>query len=235
MNDHFARFRKPADPLVQSMTASQNRPEARPPRIGPDGAPRIDTANDNRAEPGRNTGTRRTPGTHTAEDWLHLYEERAAVREFDGGLPRPEAERLTYEEVLLAWHRESRPSDGNECAACSGVLAGHTVRLPDGAWVHTGCVVEYGRLWRKRAAEALRLAGILSPSNTHQNPNPMKQETSMGTTASTNDMGHSPAWHQGHADGRAGDWNEALAEREDTMDDYRNGWDEGHTSRHLNT
>lgn len=37
-----------------------------------------------------------------AEAWplLDLFEERAAIREFDGGLPRPEAERLAYGEVM---------------------------------------------------------------------------------------------------------------------------------------
>jgi hypothetical protein len=31
-----------------------------------------------------------------AEDWQAAYDERAAVREFDGDLPRAEAERLAY-------------------------------------------------------------------------------------------------------------------------------------------
>lgn len=37
-----------------------------------------------------------------AEAWplFDLWEERAAIREFDGGLPRPDAERLAYGEVM---------------------------------------------------------------------------------------------------------------------------------------
>ena len=36
-------------------------------------------------------------------DALEHFEERAAVMEFDGGLPREEAERLALEEVSARW------------------------------------------------------------------------------------------------------------------------------------
>jgi hypothetical protein len=35
-----------------------------------------------------------------AEDWQAAYDERAAVREFDDGLPRAEAERLAYADTV---------------------------------------------------------------------------------------------------------------------------------------
>jgi hypothetical protein len=35
-----------------------------------------------------------------AEDWQAAYDERSAVREFDGGLPRAEAERLAYADTV---------------------------------------------------------------------------------------------------------------------------------------
>jgi hypothetical protein len=35
-----------------------------------------------------------------AEDWQAAYDERAGVREFDGGLPRAEAERLAYADTV---------------------------------------------------------------------------------------------------------------------------------------
>ncbi|MEZ5792379.1 MAG: hypothetical protein R3D34_16875 [Nitratireductor sp.] len=37
------------------------------------------------------------------EDWRALYEERAGIAEFDGGLPRPEAEALALECCLVEW------------------------------------------------------------------------------------------------------------------------------------
>lgn len=36
-------------------------------------------------------------------DALEHFEERAAVMEFDGGLPREEAERLALAEVVARW------------------------------------------------------------------------------------------------------------------------------------
>ena len=41
------------------------------------------------------------------EEWLEAFIERAAIMEFDGGLPRPEAERLAEESVREA-HRRSQ-------------------------------------------------------------------------------------------------------------------------------
>jgi hypothetical protein len=38
----------------------------------------------------------------TNEDWQAYFDERAGIREFDGGLPRAEAERLAAEETVAA-------------------------------------------------------------------------------------------------------------------------------------
>src|SRR5215204_2319304 len=59
-------------------------------------------------------GERHTPGEVTARwqsgvaasdvpsDWLDHFEERAAIREFEGGFDRPEAERLAWTETIDA-------------------------------------------------------------------------------------------------------------------------------------
>lgn len=51
-------------------------------------------------------------GNHawSAEDWQALYDERAAIMEFDGGLPRSEAEARAAEEVSRL--RQDLPPDG---------------------------------------------------------------------------------------------------------------------------
>ncbi|MCJ2087524.1 hypothetical protein MKK88_16265 [Methylobacterium sp. E-005] len=36
-------------------------------------------------------------------DWLAHFEERAAIREFEGGIARAEAERLALDETLAAF------------------------------------------------------------------------------------------------------------------------------------
>ena len=38
----------------------------------------------------------------SAADWLDVFEERAAIREYEGGFNRPEAERLAWTETVNA-------------------------------------------------------------------------------------------------------------------------------------
>ena len=46
-----------------------------------------------------------------------LFEERAAHREFDGGYPRREAERLAWKECLAEWRRQHVGQGHPICAA----------------------------------------------------------------------------------------------------------------------
>lgn len=41
----------------------------------------------------------------TKEDWRELYEERAAIKQFDGGMPKEKAEREAREECRDIWRR----------------------------------------------------------------------------------------------------------------------------------
>lgn len=184
--DHFAKFRKGGVPrvlgvpgvLASDTPSGSNGSEGHtlgtfPPKAEHGGVP------DLREHPARehgvlagtqeirglqqdwNTGT---PGTPDPDRWLHEYEERAAIREHEGGQSRPEAERFAYEETLLAWHREhGMPPDG-VCGACGHPLDGWHVPMPDRSTVHAHCVADYGTRWRARAAEALTLAGIPAPN-----------------------------------------------------------------------
>ena len=51
-----------------------------------------------------------TPGTppyvYADDDWQELYEERAAIMEFDGGLSRPDAERAAHEFIQQQMREE---------------------------------------------------------------------------------------------------------------------------------
>jgi hypothetical protein len=49
--------------------------------------------------------------------WQDLFEERAAHREFDGGYPRREAERLAWKECLAEWRRQHAGQSHPICAA----------------------------------------------------------------------------------------------------------------------
>ena len=39
----------------------------------------------------------------STEDWLALYDERAAIAEFDGGSSRREAENIAFDECVMEW------------------------------------------------------------------------------------------------------------------------------------
>lgn len=77
-----------------------------------------------------------------SERWRDLFEERAAVREFDGGMTRAVAETAALLDLAQIWQCENPlpPNDGRACAhcgkpgPCTPVLArqGH-------AWLHRQC------------------------------------------------------------------------------------------------
>ena len=101
--------------------------------------------------------------------WRGWFAERAAIREFDAGYPRPMAERLSYNEAVYRWHRlfGTRP-DPACCAGCDLPVSGREVlQLPGGARVHVDgdyvCLIEYGRRWRSSAVEALAAHGLTPP------------------------------------------------------------------------
>jgi hypothetical protein len=98
---------------------------------------------DGRGEQGEQSGSRCPPADGSTkhgvppavdlEEWLAFYDERAAIREFDGHLPREAAEALAYEDAVAALG--SRPEtplslniaegEPEACSPCS--LAGPAV------------------------------------------------------------------------------------------------------------
>jgi hypothetical protein len=58
-----------------------------------------------------------------AADWHAHFDERAAIREYDGGLSRHEAERLAFEDAVTHWlclHPASATDPRRSCVQCSG-------------------------------------------------------------------------------------------------------------------
>src|SRR5215207_6707689 len=91
--------------------------------------------------PAQAIGTIGTNGTGPAmaEDWQAHYEERAAICQFDGELPKREAEALAF----------------NETTAALGPLTKRSVALPRGRG---------RRRCEARARSRLPLVGVLAPS-----------------------------------------------------------------------
>jgi hypothetical protein len=100
----------------------------------------------------------------SAEDWQAYFDERAGIAEFDGGLPRSEAETRAFECCVAEWlNRNPACSSHGRCLECGGREEKWDKLLPYGseptghAWLHSRC----WEIWRgKRKAKAV---AFLSP------------------------------------------------------------------------
>jgi hypothetical protein len=103
-------------------------------------------------------------------DWRHLFEERAAHREYDGGYTHAEAERLAWGEMQNRWHMEHGDRVPRDlCPGCRQQLGSTEVLdLIDGTRVHfknNECLIRYGERWRTAATRGLLGFGLKPPSS----------------------------------------------------------------------
>lgn len=103
----------------------------------------------------------------SADDWQVLFDERAGVAEFDGGLSRTEAEAYAFECCVVEWlNRRPCPSTATRCAQCGKPRSTSAVVLPFGTepgphvWLHAECWTVWQEARRSRAVKALALMGI---------------------------------------------------------------------------
>jgi hypothetical protein len=82
----------------------------------------------------------------SAEDWQAYFDERAGIAEFDGGLPRAEAEARAFECCVVEWlNRNPVRSRPSHCLGCGASEDGFDTLLPYGteqaghAWLHSRC------------------------------------------------------------------------------------------------
>ena len=91
---------------------------------------------------------RPSPGDWSAKDWLELYEEKAAIGEYDHGLPRREAEKRAVDVCIGEWlSRHPAFSDADDgCPICGDVDRPNDPLLLIGlagagqVWLHRDCV-----------------------------------------------------------------------------------------------
>ncbi len=136
--------------------------------------PRIDSSEVAGAAPCRDTSD--TASAHReasqalwdAPDWMAFYDERAAIREYDGHHSRAAAEQFAWSELQCEWHRlHGERSPDWQCAGCGKPVSGSPASiLPDGARVHDGlaCLIAYGKRWRSAATAALVKMGLSKPA-----------------------------------------------------------------------
>jgi hypothetical protein len=101
------------------------------------------------------------------EDWQVFFDERAGIAEFDGGLPRPDAESRAFACCIVEWlNRNFVRSPPGRCLACSGGDSVDDALLPRGvestghAWLHLRCWPEWRAARRAEAVAALEAMGI---------------------------------------------------------------------------
>jgi hypothetical protein len=106
----------------------------------------------------------------SAEDWQDFFHERAGIAEFDGGLPRPEAETRAFECcVVERMNRTFEPSPPGRCFACGGGDRAHDVLRPHGieptghVWLHSRCWPAWHAGRKAEAVAALKAMGIVPP------------------------------------------------------------------------
>ena len=69
----------------------------------------------------------------SAEDWQVFFEERAGIVEFDGGLPRAEAEAQAFACCVVEWlNRNPERSPAGRCLGCGDREHAHDPLLPYG-------------------------------------------------------------------------------------------------------
>jgi hypothetical protein len=112
----------------------------------------------------------------SAEDWQAFFDERAAISEFDGGLPRPEAEARAFACCVAEWlNRNTTPSAPGRCLSCGGGERAGDPLLPFGtdtsghAWLHRACWPAWYRAREAEAVAALSSMGVRAQRTGHCN------------------------------------------------------------------
>ena len=95
---------------------------------------------------GRDRGLLGPADGWSAEDWQVFFDERAGIVEFDGGLPRPEAEAQAFACCVVEWlNRNPERSPAGRCLGCGDREHAHDPLLPYGVeptghvWLHSRC------------------------------------------------------------------------------------------------
>jgi len=98
----------------------------------------------------------------SGDDWRAFFDERAGIAEFDGGLPRGQAEADAFTSCVTEWlNCNPVRSSPDSCLLCGEAEQGHDPRLPFGtestghAWLHSRCWSAWYAARRAEAAAAL--------------------------------------------------------------------------------
>jgi hypothetical protein len=103
----------------------------------------------------------------SADDWQAFFDERAGITEFDGGLPRAEAEAQAFAGCVAEWlNRNPMVSPPGRCLGCGAPEHFQDVLLPYGiegshAWLHSRCWPDWHAGRKAEAITSLKAMGIV--------------------------------------------------------------------------
>jgi hypothetical protein len=104
------------------------------------------------------------------DDWHALFDERAAVGEYEGGLGREPAEANAFKACVATWLNQNPViSPPGFCVLCGAGDRPNDALLPFGttppgaAWLHGGCWPSWSRERQAEATAALAAMGIQPP------------------------------------------------------------------------
>jgi hypothetical protein len=107
----------------------------------------------------------------SGEDWRAFFDERAGIAEFDGRLPREQAEARAYACCVAEWlNRNPVRSSPYSCLRCGEAEQGHDPLLPFGAettghaWLHPHCSSAWSAARHAEAVAALAATAIAAPA-----------------------------------------------------------------------
>lgn len=110
----------------------------------------------------------------SGEDWRAFFEERAGIAEFDGNLPRSEAEAQAWQCCVAEWlNRNPVHSPPGRCLGCGEAEHGHDPLLSFGkeptghAWLHSRC---WPAWHASRKAEAVAALSTFDYRETRTSP-----------------------------------------------------------------
>jgi len=103
----------------------------------------------------------------SGEDWRALFDERAGIAEFDGGLPRASAEARAFVCCVAEWlNRNPVRSPPGRCLGCGAGDRAYDKLLPFGteqtgrAWLHSRCWTGWRASRKVEAVAALSTFGV---------------------------------------------------------------------------
>jgi hypothetical protein len=107
----------------------------------------------------------------SGEDWQAFFDERAGIAEFEGELPREQAEARAFACCVAEWlNRNPVRSPPDRCLHCRKAEHAHDPLLPFGtesaghAWLHSHCWSAWHAARQAEAVAALEAMGIATPA-----------------------------------------------------------------------